>query len=76
MPRITPISYQRLCRAFELAGFTLVRQEGDHRVYTKSGIARPIIIPCYRAVPVFIIMNNLRTAGIAREEYFSLLERV
>jgi predicted RNA binding protein YcfA (HicA-like mRNA interferase family) len=75
VPRITPIPYQRLCRVFELAGFTWVRQEGDHRVYTKPGVARPIIIPCYRAVPVFIIMNNLRTAGISREEYVALLEQ-
>jgi len=27
-------------------------------------------------VPVFIIKNNLRTAGISREEYFALLDRV
>jgi len=73
--RITPLPYQRLCRVFELAGFRLVREEGDHRVYTKSGVQRPIVIPCYRAVPVFIILNNLRTAGISRTEYFSLLEQ-
>lgn len=60
---------------FELAGLTLVREEGAHRVYTKPGVSRPIVIPCYRAVPVFIILNNLRTAGISREDYFSLLER-
>ena len=75
MPRITPISYQRLCRVFELAGFVLARQEGDHRAYTKLGVSRPIIIPCYRAVPVFIIMNNLRTAGMSREEYFTFLAK-
>lgn len=75
MPRIVPLPYQRLCRVFELASFQLVRQEGDHRVYTKPGISRPIVIPCYRAVPVFIILNNLRTAGISRNEYFRLLER-
>ena len=75
MPRITPLPYQRLCRVFELAGFVLVRQEGDHRVYTKPGISRPIIIPCYRAVPVFIILNNLRTTGLSRDEYFALLEQ-
>ena len=73
MLRITPLPYQRLCRVFELAGFKLVREEGAHRVYTKPGIMRPIVIPCYRAVPVFIILNNLRTAGISREQYFSLL---
>lgn len=75
MSRITPLPYQRLCRVFELAGFTCVREEGDHRVYTKPGIQRPIIIPRYRAVPVFIILNNLRTAGLSRAEYFSLLEK-
>jgi predicted RNA binding protein YcfA (HicA-like mRNA interferase family) len=75
VPRITPISYQRLCRVFELAGFVLTREEGDHRVYTKSGVSRPIVIPCYHAVPVFIILNNLRTAGISRDEYFSLLQQ-
>lgn len=75
MPRITPVPYQRLCRAFELAGCTLMRTEGDHRVYTKPGVARPIVIPSYHAVPVFIILNNLRTAGISRDEYFALLER-
>ncbi len=76
MPRVTPIPYQELSRVFERSGFTLVRQEGDHRVYTKPGIARPIVIPCYRAVPVFIILNNLRTAGISRDEYFRLLKPV
>lgn len=75
MSRITSVPYQRLCRVFELAGFSLARQEGDHRVYTKPGVSRPIVIPCYRAVPVFIILNNLRTAGISREAYFSLLEQ-
>ena len=75
MNRITPLPYQKLSRVFELAGFILARQEGDHRVYTKSGVSRPIVIPCYRAVPVFIILNNLRTAGISREEFFILLSK-
>ncbi len=59
---------------FEMAGFKCVRTEGDHFVYTKEGVARPVVIPDWHEVPVFIIKNNLRTAGITREEYFSLLE--
>jgi hypothetical protein len=39
----------------------------------KAGIARPVVIPTYREVPVFIIRNNLKTAGISRDEYFHLL---
>jgi len=76
MPRITPIPAWRLERVFEKAGFQCVRTEGDHYVYTKKGIIRPIIIPDWPEVPVFIIKNNLRSAGINREEYFSLLGKV
>ena len=44
-------------------------------VLTKPGVIRPVIIPKYAAVPVFIIKNNLRTAGMSRERYFELLAR-
>jgi len=76
MPRIIPISANKLRKVFEYAGFKCVRIEGDHWVYTKEGIARPVIIPDCKELPVFIIKNNLRTAGIGREEYFSLLEKI
>lgn len=75
MPKITPISAYKLQKVFEKAGFQCVRTEGDHFVYTKKGIARPVVIPNWNDIPVFIIKNNLRTAGITREEYFSLLKK-
>ena len=73
MSRISPIHYKKLARVFELSGFTLDRQEGDHLVYIKEGILRPVVIPTYKQIPVFIIKNNLRSAGISRAEYFRLL---
>ena len=76
MPRITPVSAERLRRVFEKAGFRCVRTEGDHYVYTKKGVIRPIVIPDWPEVPVFIIKNNLRSAGINREKYFKLLKEV
>ncbi|HJP19876.1 MAG: type II toxin-antitoxin system HicA family toxin [Nitrospinota bacterium] len=76
MPKITPLSAKNLRKIFEIAGFTCVRIEGDHFVYTKKGIARPVVIPNWKEVPVFIIKNNLRTAGITREEYFHLLKKL
>jgi len=60
----------------ERAGFKCVRTKGDHSAYTKEGVIRPIIIPDWPEVPVFIIKNNLRSAGISREEYFDLLEGI
>ncbi len=74
MPKIKPISARRLRKVFEKAGFKCARIEGDYFVYTKEGVPRPVVIPNWKEVPVFIIKNNLRTAGITREEYFSLLK--
>ena len=57
MPSIKPVSYQFLMKVFEHDGFTFDRQKGDHLIYTKADIKRPIVIPMYSAVPVFIIKN-------------------
>ena len=73
MPKLSPISYKQLVEVFQADGFRCVRIEGDHMVFTKSGVIRPVVIPKYAAVPVFIIKNNLRTAGMTRERYFELL---
>lgn len=76
MSRIVPIPYQKLARILENEGFTLARQRGDHLVYTKPGILRPVVVPRYNPLPVFIIKNALRTAQISRERYFELLSVV
>ena len=75
MPAIKPVSYQLLVKVFEHAGFIFDRQKGDHLIYVKPDIKRPIVIPMYSAVPVFIIKNLLRTAGMSRERYFDLLTK-
>jgi predicted RNA binding protein YcfA (HicA-like mRNA interferase family) len=74
MPRIAPVPYRKLVRVLELAGFVLDRQKGDHMMFIKPGISRPVVIPRDDPVPVFIIKNVLRTARISRERYFELLK--
>jgi len=44
-------------------------------IFTKAGVLRPIVVPRYKHIPVFIIKNNLRSAGMSRERYFELLDR-
>jgi predicted RNA binding protein YcfA (HicA-like mRNA interferase family) len=55
-------------------GFVFDRQEGDHKVYVKNGVLRPVIIPTYKEIDVEIIRANMRTAGMSRERYFQLLK--
>src|SRR5450432_2283954 len=45
MPKLSPVSYKQLRRVFEADGFHLVREEGDHMVFTKPGVIRPVVIP-------------------------------
>ena len=73
---MTPARWTDLEKVFLAAGFRFARQEGSHRSYTKPGVSRPVVIPTYDEVPVSIIRNNLKTAGVSREEYFRLLRSV
>ncbi len=75
MSRIFPIHYQKLVRVLQQEGFVLARERGDHMIFTKQGILRPVVVPRYAQLPVFIIKNVLRTARVSRERYFELLER-
>jgi predicted RNA binding protein YcfA (HicA-like mRNA interferase family) len=74
MPALRSAHYRTLVKVFEQDGFAFNRQRGDHLIYTKPGVKRPLVIPTYQEVPVFIIKNLLRTAGMTRERYFDLLK--
>jgi len=77
MSKITPLAYQTLVKVFELHGFTVKRQKGDHLILTKPGVKRPVVIKTRPGeVPVTHILTNLRTAQIPRALYFELLARV
>jgi len=74
MPPLRPVNYRTLAKVFEQDGFAFNRQHGDHLFYTKPGAQRPLVIPMYYDVPIFIIKNLMRTAGMSRERYFELLK--
>lgn len=77
MAKITPIPYQKLVKVFELEGFTVKRQKGDHLILTKPNVSRPVVVKTSpRNVAVTHIMTNLKTAGISRDKYLELLEQV
>lgn len=73
MPALKPVPYKKLARLFELDGWIHHRTSGDHLVYVKPGCKRPVVIPKWDEVPLDLIKNNLRTAGMSRERYFELL---
>jgi len=75
--KISPVPYTTLIKIFELDGFEVKRQKGDHSIMVKQGINRPVVIKTSpRKVPVTHIRTNMTTAGMSRERYFELLDRV
>jgi predicted RNA binding protein YcfA (HicA-like mRNA interferase family) len=75
--RITPISHRKLVKVFELEGFAVIRQKGDHLILTRPGAKRPVVIKTSpKEIPVTHILTNLQTAGISRERYFELLSQL
>lgn len=75
--KITSIHYETLIKIFELDGFVVQRKKGDHIIMTKAGIKRPLVIKTSRRlIPVTHIRTNMTTAGMTRERFFELLEKV
>ena len=73
MPRIQSIHWKEFEKFLLKIGCEFKREKGDHRVYWKSGIKRPIVIPRDRSLPAFVILNNLKVLRISREEYLKII---
>jgi predicted RNA binding protein YcfA (HicA-like mRNA interferase family) len=74
--RIAATSYEIQVKIFEKAGCMYLRTKGDHLIYHYPGAIRPVVIPKYKEVPVFVIQNNMRIIGMTREKYFGLLQNI
>ena len=74
MAALRPIHYKKFEQFLVKIGCHLVRQAGDHRVWDRSDLIRPVIVRTKKDLPVFEIKSNLRTLRISTEEYLNLLE--
>ena len=76
MPNITPLGWKQFEKFLLYIGCKYQRHKGDHRVYGRSDLKRPVILPMYKSLPVFVIRNNLRTLGIGHDEYLEILKKI
>jgi len=76
MVAIRPLPFQKLIKIFEAAGCNYNHTKGDHLIYHFPGSLRPVVIPMYREVPVFVIRNNMKVIGMTREQYLEILDKV
>lgn len=76
MPALRPIKRKQFEAYLRLVGCTLKRTKGDHFIYDRPGLLRPIVITADREVPVFILRNNLRLLGVSTEEFLVALDQL
>lgn len=74
MPKIESLHWKEFEKFLLSIGCVFKREKGDHRIYWKDGIKRPIVIPRDTSLPAFIILNNLRVLGVSRETYLEVIE--
>ncbi|GJQ36780.1 MAG: type II toxin-antitoxin system HicA family toxin [Anaerolineales bacterium] len=70
MPKLAGIQHQRAVKAFEKAGFRVVR-EGKHISMVKDN--RIIIIPRNNPINAFTMGGIIKDAGLTIEEFKKLL---
>jgi len=72
MPRLTPIHYKKFEKFLKYIGCVFDRQKGDHLIYERSDLKRPIVFPKDISISPFVIRSNLRTLGISTKEYLDI----
>lgn len=48
--------------------------KGDHYVYDRPDLKRPVIFTDDKEITINLITNNLRTLHMSREEYLEIIE--
>lgn len=76
MAGLRPIHYKEFEKFLLFIGCHFVRQRGDHKVYSRSDLIRPVIVRTKKNLPVIEIKSNLRTLGISNEEYLEILRKL
>lgn len=76
MAVLRPVHYKKFEKFLVHVGCHFVRQEGDHRVYKRSDLIRPIIVRTKKDLPIFEIKSNLRILGMPTQEYLEIIEKI
>ena len=76
MPAVRPIHYSKFERFLKEVGCRLVRQQGDHRVWDRKDLMRPVIVRTKKDLPIMETKSNLRTLGISNAEYLNIIIRL
>ena len=76
MTRLAPLSLKKWTKFLGFVGCHFKRKgKGDHLVWDRKDLKRPIIFQDDKEVAVAIIKSNLKTLGLSTEQYLEILEK-
>jgi len=70
--RLAGISGRKAMAALCRAGWVIARQKGSHVVLRKAGKPN-LVIPMHRTVAPFLLLSQVRRAGLTEDEFLDLL---
>ncbi|NLB01331.1 MAG: addiction module toxin, HicA family [Methanomicrobiales archaeon] len=69
MPKLPVLTAQKIIKILEKQGFVLDRVKGSHHLFYHPEAKRQVVVPVHgREVPTGTLLENLKQAGIEREE--------
>lgn len=76
MTRMRPVKLKDFVKVLSFLGYEQKRTKGDHIIYQKPGVIRPIVIVQDKEISKSIVRNNLKSMGITKEYFYKLLEKL
>nr|MDO8133913.1 type II toxin-antitoxin system HicA family toxin [Candidatus Njordarchaeum guaymaensis] len=74
MPKLPPLTPDKVIKILERKGFTLDRVRGSHHIYYNPVTKKRVIVPLHkRELPKGTLLEILRQADISRDEFAELL---
>ena len=72
--RLPSLTSAELIKAFQKAGFRIVRQTGSHAIMYKEGLPRPVPVPMHARKLKRTLQNRIiKEAGFTPEEFSKFL---
>ena len=70
MGKYSNISVARFRKILKAFGLEQVRTKGGHEMWFKEGMLRNVVFQTHEEpIPEDIVLNNIRTLGITKEEF-------
>lgn len=68
-----PVPFKKFERFLFYMGCVFKRQKGDHKIYERADLKRPLVIPHEKELPDFIVSTNLETLKISKKEFLRII---